>query len=163
MKVISEQILNVLYELTLEAVAGHNLPSAAVLLSPNGDIEVALPSRVASDKHALSHADLQVINEGCRKLNSISLRGYSVVSVFEPSLMTISACYWASIAEIVFIVPAKPYVAQIPWASEGIELSQKESLARTFLEPVSVTRIIDSSRRFEKLCDQYVATVINKE
>lgn len=159
---ISQSVLDELYRLTKIAVEGQNLASAAALLDQNGEIVIALPSRVASDKHALAHADLQVINEGCRKLDSISLRGYSVVSVFEPSLMTISACYWASITDIAYIVPAAPYVKQIPWASEGITIEEKERIAKSFSESITMTKLANVGNRFEKLCQDYLSSVVSK-
>lgn len=162
MEQISQAVLDELYRLTKIAVEGHNLASAAALLDSNGEIVVALPSRVASDKHALAHADLQVINEGCKKLGSISLRGYSVVSVFEPSLMTIAACYWASITDVAYIVPAAPYVKQIPWASEGIAIEEKVRIAMNFSEPVVLTKLADTDDRFEKLSQEYLLSVVRK-
>jgi len=162
MLTLTKIIEDELYRLTKVAVDGRNLPSAAVLLDESGQPLVYLPSRVASDKHALMHADLQVINEGCKLRQSISLRGCSVISVFEPSLMTISACYWASITEIAYIVPAAPFVAQIPWASEGITLEKKVEIAGQFLEPVRVTKLEDIGSRFRQVCDQYLDRVVSK-
>jgi tRNA(Arg) A34 adenosine deaminase TadA len=159
---VTQDVFDELYRLAQIAAEGHNLPSAAALLDPSGKIIVALPSRVASDKHALAHADLQVINEGCRILGSISLRGCTVVSVFEPSLMTISACYWASVSDIAFVVPAKPFVQQIPWASEGISIEEKTKIAAKFLEPVMLRNLDNNDGRFEKLCREYVASIVPK-
>lgn len=162
MSTLTNEIRDELYRLAAGAVLERNLATAAVLLDEQGFPLVYEASRVASENNALSHADLRVIDRGCEIRKSVSLRGCTLVSVFEPSLMTLSAAYWASITAVYYYVSAEKYLAAIPWASEGISVDEKQNIASRFTEPVILYKQEDIDNKFEQLCDHYIATIIKK-
>ncbi|MEA3255061.1 MAG: nucleoside deaminase [Candidatus Altiarchaeota archaeon] len=59
-----------------------------------------------------AHAEIHVIRDTCRKLNTIDLSGSVIYSTCEPCPMCFSACHWAKISRIVYgarIEDAKKY------------------------------------------------------
>jgi tRNA(Arg) A34 adenosine deaminase TadA len=161
MKVFAPTITEQLYTLAQQASQERNLATASLLLDENDQIVTSSASRVASDQNALSHADMIVIHDGCKLQKSVSLRGYSVISVFEPSLMALCACYWAGISKYYYYLPAAKYAKDIPWATESGALNKAE-VAKSFAEPVSLVLLEDTDQQFEHLCDLYIKDVIKK-
>ena len=49
-----------------------------------------------------AHAEMNVIREACKKLNTVDLSGCILYSTCEPCPMCFSACHWAKIPRIVF-------------------------------------------------------------
>lgn len=158
---ISQQIINTLYDLALEAGESGNLATSAILIEKaTGKIIFTSQSRVASDKDPLAHADMLVMKRAVTELKEFNLGKYAIVGVFEPSLMALSACYWAGITEYYYFVSADKYLSQIPWASEG--KFNKVDVITSFASKLSLTKLDDTEKRFESLCDKYLESIVKK-
>ena len=77
-------------------------PFGAVIASDRGEIIVEAYNTVRADCGSTAHAEVDAIRLACRKVGSIDLSGYMMVSTCEPCPMCAAAVHWARLDEVVF-------------------------------------------------------------
>jgi tRNA(adenine34) deaminase len=91
--------------LTLAHHAGTVLgevPIAAAILSPTGEVIATAHNEVETRGDATAHAELIAIRAACAKLGSKYLEGYTLVVTLEPCAMCAQAASLAKISKIIF-------------------------------------------------------------
>ncbi len=78
------------------------------------------------------------------------MSGYSLVTVLEPSLMSIAACSWVGISDIYYLIPADKLYGKYKWITESIDLD-KSAIAAQFDSPVRLHYIKGHQDDFDKL------------
>ena len=158
---LTDEQVKVLKDLAIEAGKKRNLPTSAILIKDN-KIAFKAASSVASDNMTTHHGEILVINQACQKEKSSMIKGYTLVSAFEPCLMCTSAAFWAGIKEIYYILPASKYIKNIPWCSELKETGKQDIIDR-FTEPVKVTKLDQYEKEFAPIFDEYVKNIVERK
>ena len=88
-------------DLALEAAAEGEVPVGAVIVKDGEGIGTGRNRREAL-RHALSHAEIEAIDEACRRLGGWSLSGSTLYVTLEPCPMCAGAILNARIDRVVF-------------------------------------------------------------
>ncbi len=78
------------------------VPVGAVLVSPSGEVLAQAGNHTEADHDATAHAEMIVIREASRKLNSPRLTGCDLYVTLEPCAMCAAALSFARIRKLVF-------------------------------------------------------------
>ena len=90
-----------------------------------------------------AHAEVHVIRAACRKIKSMSLRGYTLYSTCEPCPMCMAAILWAGLDRVVYgatIGDASKYCNQIYTSAK--QLVKKSDLVCEVVGPVERGRCV---------------------
>ncbi|RJQ27461.1 hypothetical protein C4577_01370 [Candidatus Parcubacteria bacterium] len=93
------------------------------------------------------------MQESCNIKNSAFNTGLTIVTVTEPCLMCISACSWAGLKEIYYMIPVKKYIDKIPWVSEAPNLD-KDIVLSSLINPIKLTHLKEYENDFSKLFEE---------
>jgi len=96
-----ENFMRLAIQKAKEGVDQGQAPFGACIVK-NDEIISCEHNRVWETTDITAHAEIVVIREACKKLNSIDLSGCIIYSTTEPCPMCYSAIHWAKISKIVF-------------------------------------------------------------
>lgn len=116
MKLTCKQKTELLNRMCISAEKG-NLANAGMVLEDQRVIAVA-ESWVVSSCDATAHSERMLVSTVCNLKNSNYTPGLTMITVVEPCLMCISACFQAGYKEIGYIIPAEKYIETVPWMSD---------------------------------------------
>jgi tRNA(Arg) A34 adenosine deaminase TadA len=139
-----------------------NLPTAALLLNQKGEIITQSQSLVASYKDPTAHADLLVISQACKQLKQVTIQDLILVSVFEPSLMTLCAANWAAIKSVYYILPASKYWDRVLWTTESKQIN-KDEILKSFEYKMEFMQLPQYFDEFDKVFMKYVTNLIPRK
>ena len=95
-----------LQEAIIEAKKGMNQnaggPFGAIITDENGNVVATGHNTVLKSKDPTAHAEINAIREACKKLNTIDLSEYTLISTCEPCPMCLSAIIWSNIKRVYF-------------------------------------------------------------
>lgn len=80
-------------------------PPVGACLVRDGDVLVSAHNCVVGELDITAHAEITVIRQACRELQTLSLSGSVLYVTVEPCAMCLAASHYAGIAEIVFGAP----------------------------------------------------------
>lgn len=106
-----EQYMRLALRKAAEGVERQQAPFGAVIVK-NGAVVSCEHNTVWGTTDITAHAEILVIRDACRRLNTVDLGGCTIYSTCEPCPMCFSACHWARISRIVYgarIEDAKRY------------------------------------------------------
>jgi tRNA(Arg) A34 adenosine deaminase TadA len=75
---------------------------AMIVSSFDGEILVKQVNHCAQNTDPTAHAEVHAIRAACRKVKSLSLRGYTLYTTCEPCPMCMAASLWASLDRVVY-------------------------------------------------------------
>lgn len=81
---------------------GDGGPFGAVIINANGNVVASGHNMVLKNNDPTAHAEITVIREACKALNTHSLKGYKLYTTCEPCPMCLSAIIWANIDEVYY-------------------------------------------------------------
>ena len=81
---------------------GKGGPFGAVIIDKSGNIVAKGNNMVLKNNDPTAHAEIVVIREACKKLNTYDLSDYILYTSCEPCPMCLSAIIWANIKEIYY-------------------------------------------------------------
>ncbi|MDA1092274.1 MAG: nucleoside deaminase [Acidobacteria bacterium] len=84
-----------------EAAAAGDEPFGALLLV-DGAVRLTARNRVCTDADVTRHAELVLVSDACRRLDTDTLRRATLYSSTEPCMMCCGAIYWSRIPRVVF-------------------------------------------------------------
>ena|SRR3989344_4770040 len=84
-----------------ESVQIGGFPVGAVIIR-GGDVVAVGLSNGKQLKDPTNHAEIAVIREACQKLGTRDLKDVELYSSLEPCVMCLTACFWASIPNVVY-------------------------------------------------------------
>jgi tRNA(Arg) A34 adenosine deaminase TadA len=96
-----ESFMRLSLETAKEGVNRGNTPFGAVLVK-DGKVAVKAHNRVWQDTDITAHAEIILLREGCRILNTVDLKGCVLYSSCEPCPMCFSAIHWANVSRVVY-------------------------------------------------------------
>ena len=159
--VLTKQQIRKLKQLSIDSAKKRNLPNGAILVDDKNQIVSFSQSLVASNTDATAHAERLVIEKYCKKVKSPIVKNIKLITVIESCLMCLSACYWAGIDEVYYILPASFYWEKIPWLIESKQID-KQKLINQFEPPVKLFWLKDLVDEFKPIFEEYVKNVISR-
>ncbi len=81
---------------------GEGGPFGAVIIDKEGNIIAKGNNMVLANNDPTAHAEISVIREACKKLETYDLSGYILYTSCEPCPMCLSAIIWANIKEVYY-------------------------------------------------------------
>lgn len=81
---------------------GEGGPFGAVITDKQGNIIAKGNNRVLMNNDPTAHAEVTVIREACKKLNTYDLSNYVLYTSCEPCPMCLSAIIWSNIKEVYY-------------------------------------------------------------
>ena len=85
-------------DVTIEGMrSGTGGPFGATLVSPEGEIVVAVGNTVLRDTDISGHAEMVAVREACKKLDTLDLSGHVMYATCEPCPMCVAVMMWAGI------------------------------------------------------------------
>lgn len=77
-------------------------PFGAIIIDKENHIIATSHNTVLKDQDPTAHAEINAIREACKKLNTIDLSEYTLISTCEPCPMCLSAIIWSNIKRVYF-------------------------------------------------------------
>ena len=110
--------LRALAEFTARSFAGKNPTpfGCDIVRTDTGERLFRGTNAVGPECDPSSHAELRAVRRACRKLRSLSLRGYTLYTTCEPCPMCMGSILWAAVDRVVFgatIADAAKHCSQI--------------------------------------------------
>ncbi|MFQ6088663.1 MAG: nucleoside deaminase [Candidatus Methanofastidiosia archaeon] len=96
-----EKFMRLAIDKAREGIRNGQTPFGACIVK-DGKIISCVHNMVWESTDITAHAEIYVIRDACKKLNTIDLSGCVIYSTCEPCLMCFSACHWAKISRIVY-------------------------------------------------------------
>jgi len=97
---------------------GFGGPFGAVIVK-NGEVIAQAANSVTSTNDPTAHAEVNVIRQACKKLNTFNLSGCEIYASCEPCPMCLSAIYWAHIDKV-YVAATKKDAAEAGFDDEFI-------------------------------------------
>ena len=97
---------------------GFGGPFGAVIVK-NGEVIAQAANSVTSTNDPTAHAEVNVIRQACKKLNTFNLSGCEIYASCEPCPMCLSAIYWARIDKV-YVAATKKDAADAGFDDEFI-------------------------------------------
>ena len=104
-KVLQEDLMRVVMKEVEVAINEGNPPFAAILIDDKGNIIGKAHNTVKTENNPVLHAEINLITEVCKKLNTINLSEYCLVSNAWSCSMCMSASIKAKIKNFIFGAP----------------------------------------------------------
>jgi tRNA(Arg) A34 adenosine deaminase TadA len=124
----NEQMMRKAIELSKQSIEKGGGPFGAIIVK-DGEIIAEGHNMVTLNNDPTAHAEVSVIREAAKKLNSFSLEGCEIYTSCEPCPMCLAAIYWARIEKI-YYANTKKDAAEIDFDDsfiyEQIELPYSE-------------------------------------
>jgi len=83
-------------------IAAGQSPFGAVIAREDGQVICEAHNTVRADNDPTAHAEINAIREASRRLGTMNLIGYIIVSTCEPCPMCAAAIHWARLGTVVF-------------------------------------------------------------
>lgn len=113
-------------------------PFGAVIVK-EGQIIAKSANKVTSSNDPTAHAEIEVIRQACRKLNTFSLTGCEIYTSCEPCPMCLSAIHWARIEKIYFANTRKD-AAEINFDDDFIYREVAKELHERIIPAIQIIR-----------------------
>ena len=110
---------------------------ADIVSTATGERLMRSVNRVGPDHDPSAHAETLTIRLACAKLQSVSLKGYTLYTTCEPCAMCMACALWAGLDRLVFgatIVDAARFVSQITIPAK--EVARRTDLRCEVVGPV---------------------------
>ncbi len=101
-KVLQEKIMRVVIEEVEIAIKEGNSPFAAILINKNGEIIGKAHNTAKTENNPILHAEINLITNVCKKLNTRDLSEYCLISNAWSCSMCMSASIKAKISNFIF-------------------------------------------------------------
>ena len=148
---MSNELVSRVVELAEEALNNGSFPNGALIAK--GD-EVVCESISMSEQvfDPTAHAEMSVIREACRKLETNKLEGYTLYTSLEPCLMCFHASYWAGIRKIVYGC-GRDKVSKFSFEGSLSSVDEAYKYTHELVEIVydgsSVEKVVELHKKFE--------------
>ena len=96
-----EELMRKAIALSVENIDQEGGPFGAVI-AKDGEIVAMGVNRVTHSCDPTAHAEVSVIREAAKKLNTFDLSGYEIYSSCEPCPMCLGAIYWARLDKLYY-------------------------------------------------------------
>lgn len=96
-----EELMRKAIALSVENIDQEGGPFGAVI-AKDGEIVAMGVNRVTHSYDPTAHAEVSVIREAAKKLNTFDLSGYEIYSSCEPCPMCLGAIYWARLDKLYY-------------------------------------------------------------
>ncbi len=106
-KVLQEKIMRVVIEEVEIAIKEGNSPFAAILINKNGEIIGKAHNTAKTENNPILHAEINLITNVCKKLNTRDLSEYCLISNAWSCSMCMSASIKAKISNFIFGAPSE--------------------------------------------------------
>lgn len=106
-KVLQEKIMRVAIEEVEIAIKEGNSPFAAILINKNGEIIGKAHNTAKTENNPILHAEINLITNVCKKLNTRDLSEYCLISNAWSCSMCMSASIKAKISNFIFGAPSE--------------------------------------------------------
>lgn len=106
-KVLQEKIMRVVIEEVEIAIQEGNSPFAAILINKNGEIIGKAHNTAKTENNPILHAEINLITNVCKKLNTRDLSEYCLISNAWSCSMCMSASIKAKISNFIFGAPSE--------------------------------------------------------
>lgn len=106
-KVLQEKIMRVVIEKVEIAIQEGNSPFAAILINKNGEIIGKAHNTAKTENNPILHAEINLITNVCKKLNTRDLSEYCLISNAWSCSMCMSASIKAKISNFIFGAPSE--------------------------------------------------------
>ncbi|MFT4111706.1 nucleoside deaminase [Silvibacterium sp.] len=96
---------------------------AAIVHTKTGELLYRARNAVMREHDPSAHAELRTVRLACRKLGSVSLKGYTLYTTCEPCPMCMANALWAGLDRVVYgatIEDANRHCRQIQIAAEEV-------------------------------------------
>ena len=90
-----------------EAIKEGNSPFGAILIDENGNIIVKAHNTAKSMGNPVLHAEINLISKACKKLHTMDLSDYCIMSNAWSCSMCMSACIKAKIQNYIYGAPSE--------------------------------------------------------
>jgi tRNA(Arg) A34 adenosine deaminase TadA len=146
-----------LKKLMVNSARKGNLANSGLVLE-GGKVVASAESLVVTNRDQTAHSERLLVEEVCKMKGNQDTPELIMVSVVEPCLMCLSACSQAGYKEIAYIIPAKKYVAKIPWMTD-IEIIDKSKIAGKFSKPIKYTHLAEYEDEFCRVFEEEMSTL----
>lgn len=106
-KVLQENLMRVVIEEVEIAIKEGNSPFAAILINKNGEIIGKAHNTAKTENNPILHAEINLITNVCKKLNTRDLSEYCLISNAWSCSMCMSASIKAKISNFIFGAPSE--------------------------------------------------------
>lgn len=106
-KVLQENLMRVVMEEVEIAIKEGNSPFAAILINKNGEIIGKSHNTAKTENNPILHAEINLITNVCKKLNTRDLSEYCLISNAWSCSMCMSASIKAKISNFIFGAPSE--------------------------------------------------------
>lgn len=106
-KVLQENLMRVVIEEVEIAIKEGNSPFAAILINKNGEIIGKAHNTAKTENNPILHAEINLITNICKKLNTRDLSEYCLISNAWSCSMCMSASIKAKISNFIFGAPSE--------------------------------------------------------
>lgn len=105
--VLQENLMRVVIEEVEIAIKEGNSPFAAILINKNGEIIGKAHNTAKTENNPILHAEINLITNVCKKLNTRDLSEYCLISNAWSCSMCMSASIKAKISNFIFGAPSE--------------------------------------------------------
>ena len=106
-KIIKEKLMRIVIADVNEAIKEGNSPFAAILVDEKGNIIEKAHNTAKSMCNPVLHAEINLITNACKKLNTRDLSSYCIISNAWSCSMCMSACIKAKIQNFIYGAPSE--------------------------------------------------------
>lgn len=106
-KELCENLLRIVIKEANKAIHEGNSPFAALLVDKYGNIVEKAYNTAKKENNPVLHAEINLITNACKNLNTRDLSEYCLVSNAESCSMCMSACIKAKISNFIFGAPSE--------------------------------------------------------
>ncbi len=106
-KIIKENLMRIVIAEVNEAIKEGNSPFAAILVDEKGNIIEKAHNTAKSMCNPVLHAEINLITNACKKLNTRDLSNYCIISNAWSCSMCMSACIKAKIQNFIYGAPSE--------------------------------------------------------
>lgn len=102
-----EELMRLVMDEVNEAIKEGNSPFCAILIDENGDVVEKAHNTAKSMGNPILHAEINLISKACKKLHTMDLSKYCIMSNAWSCSMCMSACIKAKIQNYIYGAPSE--------------------------------------------------------
>jgi tRNA(Arg) A34 adenosine deaminase TadA len=102
-----EELMRLVMQEVEEAINEGNSPFGAILIDENGNVIEKAHNTAKSVLNPILHAEINLISKACKKLNTMDLSRYCIMSNAWSCSMCMSACIKAKIQNYIYGAPSE--------------------------------------------------------
>ncbi len=102
-----EELMRLVMQEVEEAINEGNSPFGAILIDENGNVIEKAHNTAKSVLNPILHAEINLISKACKKLNTMDLSRYCIMSNAWSCSMCMSACIKAKISNYIYGAPSE--------------------------------------------------------